>query len=251
MTFDWEESVTAALAQPRVADRQAVAYRSTYATASRPALLLCDNGTDWIVKGPETGKTTTSEQVVCSLGTMLDAPVAPWGLVHVPQSLLDITPDLAHMPAGLAHGTHLIPNCIDARDLPYLNAENRPRYAALSVLYSWVEANDHQVLFQIGSPVLVYSHDHGHFFPSGPDWTEATLAAGPVPHTHPFFDHIGLVHAELLPTLQRLGGITEMDLVHAVTRPPSEWACTIAERVALAKYLWDRKPQVIALFGGV
>lgn len=248
--IDWEDAITAAMAATRRVSVRALAYRRTYPTASRPALLLCSDRCDWIVKGSETGKTTTSEQVVCTLGRMLQAPIVPFGLVNVTPQLINATSGLQHMRPGLAHGTQLLPNCDDARFLNYLNDENRPRYAALHVLYSWTGGNDHQVLYKMGSPVLVYSHDHGHFFPGGPNWTTGSLSQPPAAHEHVFFAHVGLLKKEYEASLDLLGAIDEAAIVEAVVAPPEEWACTIPERAALAQYLWSRKDRVLDLFGG-
>jgi hypothetical protein len=54
--------------------------------------------------------------------------------------------------------------------------DNRPRFAALAVLYGWIPAGDAQLIYRQTVSHLVYSVDHGHFFPGGPNWTLAGLS---------------------------------------------------------------------------
>ena len=45
------------------------------------------------------------------------------------------------------------------------------RCALLAVMYGWFQAGDNQLLYRKTPPELVFSVDHGHFFPGGPEWT--------------------------------------------------------------------------------
>src|SRR4051812_13957187 len=81
---------------------------------------------------------------------------------------------------GLAHGSrNAATNCTDRLDLIHQGYNNLPvnrsRVAALSVLYGLAHAADRQVIYRIGGDPLVFSVDHGHFFPNGPNWTVADL----------------------------------------------------------------------------
>ena len=234
----------------RKADTRAVTFRQAYGTASRPVVLRCADGNEWVVKGAQSGKTPVNEQVVCFLGAGIGAPVVETALVYVPQELIAAVPEMSHMQPGVAHGSRLLMGCMDARALRFFNDENRSRYAALHVLYSWADSNDEQVLYQMGSPVLVYSHDHGHFFPGGPDWSVDSLDAGMRPHLKPFFSFCGLEVADYADALAKLERVAPEDIAMAVCHSPLGWACTIDERVALADYLGERVPAVIALFRG-
>ena len=219
--------------------------------ASRPVLVSCDDGREWIIKGGQLGKTPFNEQMIASLAALVAAPVPETGLVYVPPVVVRLEPQMAHFSPGLAHGSVRIDNCTEERALPYQNAENRARYAALSLLYSWTDSADEQVLYrQDPLPVLVYSHDHGYFLPPpGPEWTVDTLKAGKPPVKKPFFNFCGLSPGDYREPIQRIAALQKTDIASAVCRAPAEWVVSEDERCAVAGYLWARIPQVIDVFG--
>ena len=56
---------------------------STYSTASRPVLLRCDDGNQYVVKGKDTQRQMLNDQIVPRLGAAIDAPVGEVCLVDV------------------------------------------------------------------------------------------------------------------------------------------------------------------------
>ena len=96
----------------------------------------------------------------------------------MPQELIDAQPEMRHMPAGISHGSQLVPNCSEREAYRYVDiAENRERFAKLAVLYGWMSAGDHQFIYRHDPPNLVHSVDHGHFFPGGPNWQVVQLTS--------------------------------------------------------------------------
>ncbi|MBR8828982.1 MAG: hypothetical protein DSM107014_13965 [Gomphosphaeria aponina SAG 52.96 = DSM 107014] len=58
----------------------------------------------------------------------------------------------------------------------------------LATLYGWTNANDHQFLFKKTPPRLIYSVDHGHFFPNPPHWSLDDLLKSSPACLDPYFD---------------------------------------------------------------
>jgi hypothetical protein len=116
-------------------------------------------------------------------------------------------------------------------------------------------AEDHQFFYELRSPNLVYSFDHGHFFPfsnrrrglHAGQWTAAGLAgAPPVTEFDRFFAPAGLTH-EIDPILRLLERITAVDIADAVSRPPDEWGTRFDDRVAMCVFLERRQQEVLQL----
>jgi hypothetical protein len=63
--------------------------------------------------------------------------------------------------------------------------DNKYRFAAAAVMYSWLGASDRQFIYGKAGSHKVYSVDHGHFFQNGPNWTIASLSAAPPPQRIP------------------------------------------------------------------
>lgn len=240
---DWQALFAAAAAQspPPVAHT----FVKRWPSASAPVLLVCDDGgtdREFVVKGRQGGKQPVNDQIVGRLGVGLGAPVGVPALVEVPQALIDAEPELAHMPSGLGHGSRWIPNCTER--LSYEHAaeqENRARFARLAFLFGWTVAGDHQFIYENAAPRLVYSVDHGHFFPGGPDWTIASLGQAPPPTP----DNAIVTTCALTPQETESGrpAATPSDelIASAIASVPADWQLPDADRVALADFLAARR----------
>ena len=244
------------LQQPRMIDRalarpsqevRATTFRRFWGSSSRPVLLLCDDKNEYVVKGSQAGRMIFNDHVVAWLGNALGAPTGVPRVVDVPAALINIEPQMAHMAAGLAHGTHWVPDCTDARPLEHTAlAENRSRFAALSVLYGWVGAGDNQFIYKTTAPNLVMSVDHGHFFPGGPGWTIALLAGAPPAALEPAIaGTCNFTPDELTPVRGRLQNISDGLIGAIVGRPPVAWNVSRDERIALADYLATRRDHLV------
>lgn len=189
-----------------------------------------------------------NEHVVGRLGHALGAPVGAVALVEVPQELISLQPEMQHMPAGVSHGSRWIPRCTEREGLIHTDVmENRARFAQLAVLYGWAIAGDHQFIYENEPPHLVHSVDHGHFFPGGPDWTEASLGTA----APPYLDHViaggcAFSQEELAEACGRLGAIADSLIADVVAGPPPDWGVADEERLVLAMYLATRRDQFVA-----
>jgi hypothetical protein len=121
-----------------------------------------------VVKGcqQKNRRVVINEQIVGRIANQLAMPVGNVNLVEIPDELIQIEPDLQHMPAGIAHGSRMILGVTEREGIKYVNSDdNRMRFSELAVLYGWLQASDHQFFFEKQQPHRVYSLDHGHFFP--------------------------------------------------------------------------------------
>lgn len=221
-------------------------FRKGWSTKARPVLVKCNDGNEYVIKGQQAGRQIVNDQIVARLGLAIDAPVGEPRIVDV-TDLAAIEQRLSHIAPGTAHGTRFISDCLDEYTLIATSEpDNRPRFARLSVLYGWVFANDWQFLFKKHPPRLIYSVDHGHFFPDGPDWSEETLLAAPRAELAPCFEDCYLTREEIGEALQALEAVTEEKIIQAVSSPPDEWGLTMGERVTLVEYLTRRKQELLA-----
>lgn len=249
---EWTVLLAAASgAQPPVTRAQT--FLKAWESFSRPAAVSCDDGHTYIVKGrPGIERAMTTEQVVGRLAMYVDAPVPAVMLVQV-TDLMAIEPQMAIFAPRLAHGSRDAGEpCSERMGLQHgFATENRSRFAALCILYSWCAAADHQVIYGNALPNLVYSVDHGHFFSGGPAWTVATLQAGPVAVQDVYFAPLNFTEAELRDARRRLVAITAGQIATAVAAPPDEWGLTLQDRIVLAEYLLRRKNQLDAAWAAL
>jgi hypothetical protein len=230
----------------------AVTYIASFATASRPARMTCSDGRVYVIKGAQNGFMLATEQVVAALGRAIGAPVPDTALIDVSAALVGIEPQIAHFAVGLGHGSAWIDDVTDREGFRYFDqAANRSRFASLGVLYSWMGANDHQFIYQKQPPHLVYSVDHGHFIPGGPNWTSASLAGAPAATMDPNFNGCALTSAELKACIGPLQAVSDQQIANAVAAPPANWGVGVPERVALAAYLARRRDEMLTVLNGL
>jgi HipA-like kinase len=239
-SVDWMQLLADAVGPATV---RAHTFIKDWPTASHPVLLRCDDNMDYVVKGRRAGRMVVNDQVIGRLGKGVNAPVGSPALVEVPQELIDAEPQMAHLVAGVAHATAFLKDCSER--LAYEHATelvNRPRFASLALLFGWVQAGDHQFIYENASPHLVHSVDHGHFFPNGPDWTIASLAGAPAPAPDAgVVSSAGLHDADLDAAGASFLGVSNEQIAAAVAAPPDDWGLADNERVELAGYLARRR----------
>lgn len=216
---------------------------------SRSILVTCDDGKNYVVKGAHCRKAIVNEQVVARFGALIGAPVCVTLIVEIPAELCAINPQMSDVAPGSAHAIEFIENCSDRAGVDHTGvAENRSRFAALQVLYTWLHAGDQQMIYLTTVPHLVYSVDHGHFFPGGPDWTVASLAAAaPVAQYDPIFSIAAISGEERSQALAKLAELTDGQINQVISVPPADWGFDDAERRTLEDFIKLRRAQVLAL----
>jgi hypothetical protein len=93
----------------------------------------------------------------------------------------------------------------------------------------------------------VYSLDHGHFFPSGPHWSAATLMGAGAATVDGYFGPVNLSREELAEARLRLESVSEADIHEILAGPPPEWPFPAGERDALQRYLLGRRATLLGL----
>lgn len=150
---------------------------------------------------------------------------------------------MADISPGLAHGTLWIRDTTDRQWLDHTDKEyNRQRFALLSVMYGWLCSNDNQLIYANQEPHFVYSVDHGHFFPNGPNWTVSSLTnASEAKPNEEIRAKCALTDQEINVALQALGNISVTKITETIAYPPDEWGVSLEEKSALASFLCSRQ----------
>jgi hypothetical protein len=235
-----------------MADRPAPVNAHTYVrkwdSASKPVALKCDDGNVYVVKArqpanPGMHRSIANEQMVGSLGILIQAPIPRIVQVEVPADLVANQPEMAHMSPGLAHGSLFADDLSERFAISHDNVpENRGRFALLAVLYGWVVASDHQFFYAKSAPPLVYSVDHAYFFPGQSGWTIQSLAqVGPPEPDQTIVQACNLTPQELQTAIGAISATDERALACTVALPPDEWGMTMDERLAVLEFLIRRR----------
>ena len=251
---EWKALIANAVAARSIPLKMFTYRNKSWPSWSKPVVLAAENGTEFVVKSPRIGvpqsRAIVTEQIVSILGMAIGAPVGEVFTVEVPKALVDINPvALGAIGPGVCHGSKRIANTSERAMLAHVDLPaNRTRFAAIAVLYGWMPAADHQLIYDLSSPFHVHSVDHGFFFAGGPNWTEATLgAAAAAACDTTIVNGCKLSSDELRATLERVRDVRPEVLANAVARPPDEWGISPAERLAVAKYLAARQATLSAL----
>src|SRR6478672_5229291 len=151
----------------RPAARPAMRHEGGYQTATKPQKFMCDGGL-YLVKFAQNkygnGKGIFTEQVVALAGQLIGAQVPQVALVDVPREHAEelraqrasLGLDFDPQP-GIHHGSRWADGHTDQMGIAY-EAENRERFGALQVLYTWIGgAGDHQFIYRAATPHEVLS----------------------------------------------------------------------------------------------
>jgi hypothetical protein len=254
---DWVDRLQKEFAN-RTAPVRAETYLRKWASGSRPVMFSCEDGQVYVVKSKYAGRQAINDQIVGHLGAAMGAPTGRPALVRVEQELVNAERELQDLHGsgpfipGVWHGSLHVGNVSDDRDsFAHQNVpENRPRFAQLAILYGWAyTGSDHQFLYAKVEPRIVFSVDHGHFFPEGPNWTIeglqrfANTKAVPDPA---IVGNCALTAAEIRAAEVALSGLDkDVVIARAVAAPLEEWVLSMEERVAMAHYLAQRHRELI------
>ena len=251
MPADWKQLVTeqqgrAAKSDPIIAQT----YLRHWGTASTPVQYRCDDGLEYVVKGPHKAREIVNEQVAAILGRKIGAPIPDVTQASVSDAVVAALPPAirGQVKAGISHALAVVPDVTDVmKDRPHYESvvANHDRFAALAVLFGWLLPSDRQFIYGKHDN-LVHSFDHGHFF--GRNWTPDTLSQAPPAQIDQWFKNGGvpLNGKHIQDALSRLKAVTDIDIAEAVTTPPDDWGLTIEERTALAEWLAQRGGQLLA-----
>lgn len=247
--------VASPTASPPLSVVRAHTYIGQFGTFSKPVVLKCDDGHIYVVKGrqdgrPQVSRVMITDHIVGRLAKALGAPVPEVKLVEVPAELRGAQPQLQHMMTGVAHGSRNVADATERAVIQHTDVpENRPRFALLAILFGWAHASDHQFIYEKSPPHRVYSVDHGHFLPNGPDWTTESLKNATAAQADASLTQaVGLTEAELKEATARLAQVESQVIVEAVASVPEEWGITAEERVRLVEFFGKRREELIARY---
>jgi hypothetical protein len=221
-------------------------FRRYLTSSARPVFARGIGKCEYVVKGKQAGRQIITDHIVARLGLAMGSPVGEAQIVEISPDLLEA--EFAFLSPGKAHATIFIPNCFDDRDTRIYkdHSGNGERFALLSVLFGWVESQDEQFIYQKTHPCLVYSVDHGRFFPGGYDWSIETLkSASKAQVNRQLVVSCELTNDEISTALSRLEQVTEEKIIQAVARPPDEWGITMDERIAIVEFLIKRQYELL------
>lgn len=226
-------------------------YYQNWGSDARPVLLGCSDGRLYVVKGRHKGRVPINDHIVGRLGGLISAPVTEIALVDVPQELISLEPNMKHMTAGVSHGSLWIPDCTDRMGFDYAGLpENRQRFPLLAILYSWAGVwSDHQFIYKKAPPHIVYSVDHGHFFPQGPNWSLPALANAPTAVVDPVFNACGFSQAELFEAARKLESVNQGEIAGIVAGVPDDWGISNDETTGMTEYLSRRRKELLSAMG--
>jgi hypothetical protein len=242
-------------APPPLGSIDAMTFLKRRSTASQPVDLECSDGKSYVVKAlrndAQQGRMMFNDQVIARFGKALNAPVADVALVIIAQELIALNPEMGHIVPCVAHGSALFPGVSERIDniSHVTDDDNKTRFAAVAVLHAWMGYSDRQFIYEINPDFRVLSVDHGHFFPNGPNWTQASLQNAPGPTVAPdVIMACTLAQDDLVAACKPLATMTRQSVAEILGFPPSTWDVPPADRAALAEYLWARRDLLLSTY---
>jgi hypothetical protein len=199
------------------------------------------------------GRAIFTEQVVGLLGRLISAPVPGVKLVSVTAELIaPLSIDFNGQPAtaGLHHGSCWAYDFSDRSEFLRYQDRNRPAFAALHLLYSWLGAGDHQLIYRNSEPHDVMSVDHSAFLPGGSGWTAQSLRdQQDVLAMDANFAPLNLADEEHSEALDASTAVSPQAIAEVAATPPDDWGVPLSDRVAFAEYVARRRIVLLANFG--
>jgi len=192
---------------------------------------------------PQGPRVTINEYVVGQIGELIGAPTCKVAIVEIDS--LNAGPRQAPAPpleVGFACGSFEVPGSRERRtNLEFRSRDdNSSRHVGIIALWDLCFGADPQWLYQSTDDERTWSHDHGLFFPQGPNWTEQSLV-----------DHLVEVHQLAVdttdldkPTIERVA--TKIDELQRnmietiLSSVPASWPVTDSELECLGWFIHER-----------
>jgi len=193
---------------------------------------------------PQGPRVCLNEYVVASCGLAIGGPVCRVILVEIPDELAGNF-DGVSVTAGVASASIEVPGVHERRDLAFRgNDDNRRRHAGVVALYLWCFGNDPQWLYDPTQDHTTHSHDHGHYFPDGPNWSIGALVAAVAGLPGIPFSTDDLDGAELRRLAEALRTVDDRLLRALLDRVPIGWPVDDQELAYLGWFLDARRASV-------
>lgn len=224
-------------------------------TGSRPFHCLASDGKKYwckLVSGPNRAPEVVNEVVGSVIGRQLGSPMRPWTILDIPKSLL-------HQWAGTDPATRYrlpgepvfasleLPHARHSYDIEAVSRDgNYSRFPLLVASWLLCNAEDIQLLYDLGADMTVWSVDHGFWFgslesPWGLDGPEVLAGRPELP---PIRDEIPAEYwATAIDAVDRLDSGILDDVLSAI---PGEWSIDHEDCARLVHYAVGRKGYTIA-----
>lgn len=212
--------------------------------------VLATDGQRWWVKplsNPQGQRVTINEYIVGRIGNAIAAPTCEVSLIEIGPDHVgyEITPGRA-LEAGYAYCSADVPDVYEVKSAlaHRLRDDNRSRHAGVYALWDLCFGSDPQWLHQKTDDERIFSHDHGHYFPSGPDWTVDSLNAH-VGEAHPLPD----AATDLLPdavngVAGRVEALSAAAILPILLSIPAGWPIEDEALEALGWFIEERSGPV-------
>jgi hypothetical protein len=225
-------------------------FIGTLPGGSRARSIKCNDGHVYAVKGQQVGRAISNDCIAAQLAALIGAPVPTSAIVEIRQELIATSAELSHFTPGPGHGSRIMEDCRDSGGIEHINSgDNRSRFGLLAIFNGWLLHNDRQFLYRKTTPFTVYSADHGHFFPHGPNWSIASLQqAGPAIADQDIVNACQLTLDDLHRACLPLQAVEPEQISRSLAMPPVQWGLTPDEREALALYLEKRSRELITAY---
>lgn len=213
--------------------------------ASASFLVRADDGRDYwckAVNNPSSTRIPTNEQVVGRLATIIGVAVPELMLVDITGIAgWEFSPGRTVEP-GWAHGSTPVEACVETRDLQHrTDNDNRVRHVGFYALMDWFAGGDQQWLYSGIEQNAYYSHDHGHYFPGGPNWTPAALQATSTSAVSLGVPAADLDDAEVARVADAIERVSRGEIDAELSKIPADWPVDDAQLEALAAFIEARE----------
>jgi hypothetical protein len=193
-----------------------------------------------------------AEQIVAQVGRLIGAPVCETTLIRIPAALSGWTPRHGSPPLqeGLAHASLALGNAEEHRPslIARTDDNNSHRHVGVYALYDWCFGTDQQWLFDLDGDRMIFSHDHGLYFPpeGRGGWTRQDLV-NYADQAHELPDaRSGLAAEEAKRVALKLEQVTRADLAKVLSSIPASWPVSNDDLEALGWFLEHRAAAVAA-----
>jgi hypothetical protein len=218
--------------------------KSTHGVSASFMVRADDGGDYWCkaVNNPASPRIPTNEQIAARLGAMIGVSVTTPVLVNLDGLTgWEFHPGRRVEP-GWAHGGTAVEGAFELRTLDHRgDDDNRVRHAGFYALVDWLAGGDQQWLYSAPAQNAYYSHDHGHYFPGGPDWTPAALAAMGTNACQLSIPPSGLDRGELQRLAGAIEAVTRQEIDAVLAKIPSGWPVSDGELDRLGAFLDARR----------
>jgi hypothetical protein len=194
------------------------------------------------LNNPQGPRVPINEVIVGMAGKLIGAPVCQVTVVEVLADAAGVTyQGNLQLQPGFHSGSKNVAAVVEIKGAlaDRDKDDNARRHAGLFAVYDWCWGSDPQYLYSEDEDRRTYSHDHGHYFPNGPNWTMEQLAST-VDTPHPLDAPQGLDPKAILDFANHLKEVSHDDIGGILNGIPESWPVTTQELETMGWYLERR-----------